>query len=150
MTIPTTLSSFVSIVGDFFNSTWYSYPTKSSIGQKNQIGSIRTITDETLIKYQFNQWHFTQTWQGPGKQIKSVDFGNFVLGSYTEYILGQAICQGDAIRIDFGIDCCVTSMTTAKSALDEGHVIGIQQVQQLLYIEDFTTCNAARTTNNIR
>lgn len=73
-----------------------------------------------------------------------------MLGSYTEYILGQAICQGDAIRIDFGIDCCVTSMTTAKSALDEGHVIGIQQVQQLLYIEDFTTCNAARTTNNIR
>ena len=149
-TIPTTLSRFVSIVGDFYNDTWYNYPVQSTIGPDNQIGSIRTITDpqgvlvfhETLITYVLNTSFFEQSWQGPGANISSVDFGDFILGSYIERISGEAVCNGNAVLVNFGIDFCATNLSTATAILDAGHVAGIQQVQTQLNIGNFTSCDA--------
>ena len=151
ITIPTSLASFVSIVGDFYKSTWYSYPVISTIGPANQVGSIRTVTDntgklvfhDTLVAYQSNPYFFEMAYRGPGGDIKAVDYGNFVLGSYVERLTGTPTCKESAVLVTFGIDFCATNISTAKQVLIDGHIGGIQQVQTLLEIGNFTTCNLA-------
>ena len=95
-TIPTTWPRFLSIVGSFFNSSWYSFPGNLTVGADNQIGSIRTFVNvmetgvfsETLLRYELNDSFFKQAWQGPGDNGASISFGNFSLGSYEEYLSG--------------------------------------------------------------
>jgi hypothetical protein len=151
ITIPTDLASFVSIVGDFYKSTWYSYPVTSTIGPTNQVGSIRTVTDitgqlvfhDTLVAYQSNSYFFEMAYRGPGDDIRAVDYGNFILGSYVERLTGTPTCKTTAVIVTFSIDFCATNVSTARQVLIDGHVAGIRQVQTVLEIGNFTTCNSA-------
>ena len=149
--IQTTLPLFVSIVGDFFNSTWYDYPVISTTGAKNRIGSTRLIHDtddnlfynETLVKYTSRKSFFKEAWTGPNEPVKSLNYGTFLLGSYLEYISGETVCDDFAVRVTFGIDFCTTNVDAAKKSFDDAHIDGIKHIKTLLKIQDFTTCAAA-------
>jgi hypothetical protein len=154
-TIPATLSQFVSIVGSFYNSTWYSYPTSSTIGPNNQINSTRIITDstDTLVFYEtllvniLNNTYFEQSWTGPGDKIGTDNFGTFILGTYIETLSGQSSCRGSGVIINFGIEFCATNLSSALDGLAQGHVNGIQEVQTLLGIGNMTTCQSIGNLN---
>ncbi len=155
-TLPTTLSQFLSIVGSFFNDSWYTgAPSPGTVGIDNQIGSIRTFLDlhgnvynETLIVYILNTTYFQQSWQGPSTTGAAVNFGSFMLAYYVEYLIGQSTCGGSAVIMTFGSDACVTNPSTATPILLSNHVYGIQQVQTLLNIGNFTNCTTS--TSSIR
>ncbi len=154
-TLPTTLSKFVSIVGSFLNNSWYSTPGPFTIGPDNTVGSIRTFLsftgtnsyNETLLSYYLNTSYFGQSWMGPGNNGVSIDFGVFVLGSYVESLTGQSTCSGSAVIVNFGSQFCATNLSTAINILTGVHYYGIQQVQTLLNIGNFTTCDAAASSN---
>jgi hypothetical protein len=136
-TLPTTLSKLVSIVGSFFNDSWYTTPANFTMGLDNQIGSIRTFWDftgtnrynETLLIYQLNSTFFEQAWTGPGDNGTSINFGIFILGTYVEYLTGQSTCNGNAVSVNFGSTACVTNPINATPILLSNHVYGIQQIQ---------------------
>jgi hypothetical protein len=121
----------------------------SSTRTNNELNSTRLITDstntlvfnETLEVYYFNQSFFILSWSGPGDTIKTDNFVNFILGSSIETITGQSICTNSAVAVNFNIQFCSTNLSRATIVLNEGHVIGIQQVTQLLKIGNSTSCN---------
>jgi hypothetical protein len=84
---------------------------------------------------------------GPGNNGVSIDFGVFVLGSYVESLTGQSTCSGSAVIVNFGSQFCATNLSTAITILTGVHYYGIQQVQTLLNIGNFTTCDAAASSN---
>ncbi|CAF1531118.1 unnamed protein product [Adineta ricciae] len=150
-TIPATLPQFLSIVGSFLNSSWYSTLGPISFGADNQVGTIRTTVDftnnsrlynETLMIYNLNSTYFEQIWKGPGNEGVFIPLGDFNLGSYVEYLNGQSTCGGSAVIVNFGSDSCVTNVTLAVPALTANHMWGIEQVQSLLKIGNFTKCSA--------
>lgn len=149
-TLPATLAQFVSIVGSFFNDSWYAFPGNLTIGPDNQVGSIRTFLDatgtkvynETLLVYNLNTSYFEQEWKGPGDNGVSVNFGIFVLGSYVERLTGVSTCGGSAVIVNFGSDFCATNLSTAITVLTGVHAYGIQQVQTLLNLGNLTNCSA--------
>ncbi len=153
-TLSTTLPKFLSIVGSFFNDSWYTVPANLTVGLDNQIGSIRTFWDltgttmynETLLVYISEATFFEQIWTGPGDNETSIDFGIFILGSYVEYLTGQSTCNGSAVIMNFGSEACVTNLSTATSILTGNHVYGIQQVQKLLNIGNFTSCTTSASS----
>jgi len=153
-TLPATLAQFVSIVGSFFNDSWYASPGPLTIGPNNQVGSIRTFLDatgtkvynETLLVYNLNTSYFEQAWKGPGDYGASINFGIFVLGTYIERLTGMSTCGGSAVIVKFGSDFCATNLSTAITVLTGVHAYGIQQVQTLLNIGSFTTCSAAASS----
>jgi hypothetical protein len=158
-TLPTTLRQFLSIVGSFFNDSWYTgSPSPGTVGIDNQIGSIRTFLDltgtnvynETLLLYDLNATFFEQSWQGPSDNGASINFTIFILGSYVEYLIGESTCDGSAVIMKFGSEACVTNVNTATSILLSNHVYGIQQVQTLLQIGNFTKCATNTSTSFIR
>ncbi len=150
-TLPTTLPNFLSIVGSFFNDSWYTNPGNVTVGLDNQVGSIRTFWDftgtmlynETLLVYILEATFFEQIWTGPGNNGTSIDFGIFILGSYVEYLVGQSTCNGSAVIINFGSEACVTNLSTATTILTGNHVYGIQQIQSLLNVRNFTSCTTS-------
>lgn len=152
-TLPTTLSKVLSVVGSFFNDTWYTTPGNLTVGLDNQIGSIRTFWDftgtnrynETLLAYNLNSTSFEQVWMGPGTSGTSIDFGIFILGTYVEYLIGQSTCDGDAVIVNFGSTACVTNPVNATPILLSNHVYGIQQIQQLLNVSNSTNCTSIAT-----
>ncbi len=156
-TLPTTLPQFLSIVGSFFNDSWYTgAPSPGTVGTDNQIGSVRTFLDlsgnvfnETLLVYNLNATLFEQSWHGPSSTGASVNFGSFILGSYVEYLIGYSTCNGSAVVMKFGSDACVTNATTAVPILLSNHYYGIQQVQSLLNIDSFTNCTTSASTSSI-
>ncbi len=153
-TLSTTLPKFLSIVGSFFNDSWYTVPANLTVGLDNQIGSIRTFWDltgttmynETLLVHILEATFFEQIWTGPGDNETSIDFGIFILGSYVEYLTGQSTCNGSAVIMNFGSKACVTNLGTATSILTGNHVYGIQQVQKLLNIGNFTSCTTSASS----
>jgi hypothetical protein len=155
-TLPTTLPKFLSIVGSFFNDSWYSFPGPETIGQDNQIGSIRTFTaptssevfNETLLVYDLNVTFFEQSWMGPGSNGAYINFSSFILGSYVEYLIGESTCNGSAVIMEFGSEACVTNPSTAISVLLGNHEYGIQQVQTLLNLGNFTNCTTNTSTSS--
>jgi hypothetical protein len=150
-TLPATLAQFLSIVGSFFNSSWYESPGNLTIGSDNQIGSMRAFLDftgtnvynETLLVYNLNATFFQQSWMGPGNNGASINFSVFVLGSYVETLTGQSTCNGSAVIVNFGSQFCATNLNTATPILVSNHVYGIQQIQALLNISNFTGCTAS-------
>ncbi len=149
-TLPATLTEFVSIVGSFFNDSWYTTPYNITIGQDNQVGSIRTfvgigdgkIYNETLLVYNLNSSYFEQEWMGPGNDGASIDFGIFILGTYVERLTGVSTCNGSAVIVNFGSDFCGTNLDQAITVLTGVHAYGIQQIQTLLNVGNFTSCSA--------
>ncbi len=154
-TLPTTLPLFLTIVGSFFNESWYTgAPSPGTVGTDNQIGSIRTFLDltgtnvynETLIVYILNTTYFQQSWQGPSNTGAAVNFGNFILAYYVEYLIGESMCDGSAVVMKFGSDACVTNPSVAIPILLSNHVYGIQQVQTLLNLGNSTNCTTNTNT----
>jgi hypothetical protein len=145
-TIPATFPQFLSIVGSFFNSSWYKNPGNLTVGPDNQVGSIRTfvlgtmVYNDTLLMYNLNTSFFQQVWQGPGNNGISINLGSFVLGSYVEHLSGQSTCKGSAVIVNFGSDFCAANLSTATPILNSLHGSAIQQIPILLNISNFTTC----------
>jgi hypothetical protein len=153
-TLPITLSKFVSVVGSFFNDSWYIVPCNVTVGMDNQIGSMRVFWDqtgtkvynETLLVYISEATFFQQIWTGPGSNGASIDSPLFILGFYVEYLSGQSTCNGSAVIMNFGSEACVTNVSTATSMLTNSHVQAIQKLQTLLNIGNLTSCTTSASS----
>jgi hypothetical protein len=153
-TLPATLAQVLTIVGSFFNSSWYENPGNLTIGPDNTAGSMRTflgfmtpnVYNETLLVYILNATFFEQSWMGPGSYGTYVSFLGFVLGSYVETLTVQSTCSGSAVIVNFGSQFCATNLSTATPMLLGNHVYGIGQIQSLLNISNFTGCTTSASS----
>jgi hypothetical protein len=154
-TIPATLSQFISIVGNFYNTTWYQFIVNSTTGPNNQINSTRLITNsngslvtyETLIGYQTSNTYFEMSWTGPGDKLGTVDFGSFLLSTYIESLSGTSTCGGSAVYIDYETQFCASNFTTAANVLTQRHFTDIQNIKTFLGIGNATACRSSRNLN---
>jgi len=153
-TLPATLAQVLTIVGSFFDSSWYENPGNLTVGPDNTVGSMRTflgymnpnVYDETLQVYNLNTTFFEQSWMGPGSNGAYINFTIFVLGTYVETLTVQSTCNGSAVIVNFGSQACVTNPNTATPILLSNHVYGIQQIQLLLNIGNFTSCTSSASS----